>query len=118
MANVRRKAWPRCTIGTTRSRFAPFWASFVPTWSARSQRERKQPIIGRYVDSRSPLRAQRCLPFLTRNLVGFPDDALEVEVLAEILRGGAEKANEAGIRHGIGFGLPTLPPSLAPQSAA
>jgi DNA adenine methylase len=28
------------------------------------QRERKQPIIGRYVDSRRNLRVQRCLPFL------------------------------------------------------
>ena len=36
-------------------------------------------------------------PLTALNLVGFPDDALEAEVLAEILRGGAEKAKEAGI---------------------
>jgi selenide,water dikinase len=36
-------------------------------------------------------------PLTALNLVGFPDDTLEVEVLGEILRGGADKAKEAGI---------------------
>jgi selenide,water dikinase len=36
-------------------------------------------------------------PLTALNIVGFPDELLDVEVLAEILRGGAEKAKEAGI---------------------
>jgi selenide, water dikinase len=36
-------------------------------------------------------------PLTALNIVGFPDESLDAEVLAEILRGGAEKANEAGI---------------------
>jgi selenide,water dikinase len=36
-------------------------------------------------------------PLAALNIVGFPDDALEPEVLGEILRGGADKAREAGI---------------------
>jgi selenide,water dikinase len=36
-------------------------------------------------------------PLTALNLVGFPDAELDATVLAEILRGGAEKAKEAGI---------------------
>ena len=36
-------------------------------------------------------------PLAALNLVGFPDEVLEVSVLGEILRGGAEKARESGI---------------------
>ncbi|MGH7285738.1 MAG: selenide, water dikinase SelD, partial [Polyangiaceae bacterium] len=36
-------------------------------------------------------------PITALNLVGFPDAELDVSVLGEILRGGAEKAKEAGI---------------------
>jgi selenide,water dikinase len=36
-------------------------------------------------------------PLTALNLVGFPDAELDAAVLAEILRGGAEKAKEAGI---------------------
>jgi selenide, water dikinase len=36
-------------------------------------------------------------PITALNLVGFPESTLDVEVLGEILRGGAEKAREAGI---------------------
>jgi selenide, water dikinase len=36
-------------------------------------------------------------PLTALNLVGFPDNLLEVEVLGEILRGAADKAREAGI---------------------
>jgi selenide,water dikinase len=36
-------------------------------------------------------------PISALNLVGFPDGALAPEVLVDILRGGAEKAREAGI---------------------
>src|ERR1700757_2383355 len=36
-------------------------------------------------------------PLTALAIVGFPDAALPPEVLAEILRGGAEKAREAGI---------------------
>ena len=35
-------------------------------------------------------------PTTALNIVGFPDDQLELSVLAEILRGGAEKVKEAG----------------------
>ncbi|MGO9000001.1 MAG: selenide, water dikinase SelD [Polyangiaceae bacterium] len=36
-------------------------------------------------------------PLTALNLAGFPDEALDASVLGEILRGGAEKAREAGI---------------------
>jgi selenide,water dikinase len=36
-------------------------------------------------------------PITALNLVGFPDDTLEPQVLGDILRGGADKAREAGI---------------------
>jgi len=36
-------------------------------------------------------------PVTALNLVGFPDEALEMTVLGDILRGGADKAKEAGI---------------------
>jgi selenide,water dikinase len=36
-------------------------------------------------------------PLTALNLVGFPDELLEASVLGDILRGGAEKAREAGI---------------------
>ena len=36
-------------------------------------------------------------PISALNLVGFPEATLDVEILGEILRGGAEKAREAGI---------------------
>jgi selenide,water dikinase len=36
-------------------------------------------------------------PLTALNIVGFPDVGLDVSVLGEILRGGAEKAREAGI---------------------
>jgi selenide,water dikinase len=36
-------------------------------------------------------------PVTALNLVGFPDEALEMSVLGDILRGGADKAREAGI---------------------
>jgi selenide,water dikinase len=36
-------------------------------------------------------------PLTALNLVGFPEDTLDASVLGEILRGGAEKAREAGI---------------------
>jgi selenide,water dikinase len=36
-------------------------------------------------------------PFSALNIVGFPDADVDASVLAEILRGGAEKAKEAGI---------------------
>src|SRR5437763_8744230 len=36
-------------------------------------------------------------PLTALNLVGFPDQKLPVEVLAEIMRGAADKANEAGV---------------------
>src|SRR5258708_25995203 len=36
-------------------------------------------------------------PLTALNIVGFPEADLDVAVLGEILRGGAEKAREAGI---------------------
>jgi selenide,water dikinase len=36
-------------------------------------------------------------PITALNIVGFPDEALDVSVLGEILRGGADKARDAGI---------------------
>jgi selenide,water dikinase len=37
-------------------------------------------------------------PLLALNIVAFPTDSLPMEVLGEILRGGMEKAEEAGVR--------------------
>jgi selenide,water dikinase len=45
----------------------------------------------------SDIYAMGARPLLALNLVGFPDDKLPVEVLADILRGAADKAAEAGI---------------------
>ena len=45
----------------------------------------------------SDVYAMGARPIAALNLVGFPDDALDGSVLAQILRGGAEKAREAGI---------------------
>ena len=45
----------------------------------------------------SDVYAMGAAPLTALAIVGFPDDRLEPEVLAEILRGGAEKAKEAGI---------------------
>jgi selenide,water dikinase len=45
----------------------------------------------------SDVYAMGARPLLALNLVGFPDDKLPVEVLADILRGAADKAAEAGI---------------------
>jgi len=45
----------------------------------------------------SDVYAMGARPLTALNIVGFPDDILEASVLAEILRGGADKAHEAGI---------------------
>jgi selenide,water dikinase len=45
----------------------------------------------------SDVYAMGARPISALNIVGFPDATLEPGVLAEILRGGAEKAKEAGI---------------------
>jgi selenide, water dikinase len=45
----------------------------------------------------SDIYAMGARPLLALNLVGFPDDKLPVGVLADILRGAADKAAEAGI---------------------
>jgi selenide,water dikinase len=45
----------------------------------------------------SDVYAMGARPIAALNLVGFPDADLEASVLAEILRGGADKAKEAGI---------------------
>jgi selenide,water dikinase len=45
----------------------------------------------------SDIYAMGATPLTALAIVGFPDDRLEPDVLAEILRGGAEKAKEAGI---------------------
>jgi selenide,water dikinase len=45
----------------------------------------------------SDIYAMGARPIAALNIVGFPDATLESAVLAEILRGGAEKAKEAGI---------------------
>jgi selenide, water dikinase len=45
----------------------------------------------------SDVYAMGARPISALNIVGFPDAELEPAVLAEILRGGAEKAKEAGI---------------------
>ena len=45
----------------------------------------------------SDIYAMGAQPLLALNLVGFPDDKLPVGVLADILRGAADKAAEAGI---------------------
>src|SRR3954468_13874380 len=45
----------------------------------------------------SDVYAMAGIPLTALSIVGFPDSALPPEVLAEILRGAAEKAGEAGI---------------------
>jgi selenium donor protein len=45
----------------------------------------------------SDVYAMGAKPLLALNLAGFPDDKLSITVLADILRGAAEKAAEAGI---------------------
>jgi selenium donor protein len=45
----------------------------------------------------SDIYAMGSQPLMALNLVGFPDDKLSVTVLADILRGAADKAAEAGI---------------------
>lgn len=47
-------------------------------------------------NSLSDVYAMGARPKTALNVVGFPDDKLELEVLAEILQGGAEKVQEAG----------------------
>jgi hypothetical protein len=59
------------------------WTGWVRLWDARQRAKQvgscpartEKPTIGRYIDSRSPLRAQKCLPFPTRaraTLTGSP----------------------------------------------
>jgi selenide,water dikinase len=63
------------------------------------------PIVDRPYDfgavaaanSLSDVYAMGGKPLTALNLVGFPDDKLPVEVLADILRGAADKASEAGV---------------------
>ncbi len=47
-------------------------------------------------NSLSDIYAMGAQPTTALNIVGFPDDKLELEILSEILRGGAEKVLEAG----------------------
>ncbi len=47
-------------------------------------------------NSLSDLYAMGARPTTALNIVGFPDDKLDLEILSEILRGGAEKVIEAG----------------------
>lgn len=49
-------------------------------------------------NSISDIYAMGAQPLLALNIVAFPADALPMSVLAEILRGGADKAHEADIR--------------------
>jgi len=49
-------------------------------------------------NSISDIYAMGARPLLALNVVAFPTDALPMSVLAEILRGGADKAREAGVR--------------------
>jgi selenide,water dikinase len=47
-------------------------------------------------NSLSDLYAMGARPVTALNVVGFPDDQLSTEILAQILRGGAEKVRQAG----------------------
>jgi selenide, water dikinase len=49
-------------------------------------------------NSISDIYAMGARPLLALNVVAFPTDALPIAVLGEILRGGADKAREAGVR--------------------
>jgi len=49
-------------------------------------------------NSISDIYAMGARPLLALNIVAFPTDALPMSVLAEIMRGGADKAHEAGVR--------------------
>jgi len=44
-------------------------------------------------------------PLVALNIVGFPDDKLDLELLGRILRGGADKAAEAGVVIGGGHSV-------------
>ena len=52
------------------------------------------------------------VPLLALNLVGFPDDKLAVTVLADILRGAADKAAEAGIAIVGGHTIKSVEPTF------
>lgn len=47
-------------------------------------------------NSLSDVYAMGARPTTVMNIVGFPDDQLELDILGEILRGGAEKVQESG----------------------
>ena len=47
-------------------------------------------------NSLSDIYAMGAEPITALNIVGFPDDKLELEILQEILRGGAERVQQAG----------------------
>jgi selenide,water dikinase len=47
-------------------------------------------------NSLSDIYAMGAAPILALNIVGFPDDQLDLEILGAILRGGADKVKEAG----------------------
>jgi selenide,water dikinase len=47
-------------------------------------------------NSLSDIYAMGARPTTALNIVGFPDDQLELEILSEILRGGAERVQQAG----------------------
>jgi selenide, water dikinase len=61
-------------------------------------------------NSLSDIYAMGGRPFLALNVCGFPRRELELEVLAEILRGGSDKAAEAGVAIGGGHTLDSPEP--------
>jgi selenide,water dikinase len=51
-------------------------------------------------------------PILMLSIVGFPRDMLPLEILGEILRGGAEKGHEAGVTIGGGHSVDDAEPKV------
>lgn len=82
-------------------------------------------------NSFSDVYAKGVQPLVALNLVGFPSKKLPMEVLSEILRGGAEKAREAGVaiigghsvddeepKYGLAVVGVTHPQEIIPNSGA
>ena len=81
-----------CSGCVTTWRSSTPWTSSRRSWttrssSVRSRRRTRSATSTRWAPNREP----------ALNIVGFPRGTLDIEVLGEILRGGGEKAREAGV---------------------
>ncbi len=69
-------------------------------------------------NSLSDIYAMGAAPRTALNIVGFPDDRLGLEVLHEILRGGAERISQAGMPWSAATRFATPKSSMACRSRA